>query len=262
MFGNGYVQFVIGFASAVSVIAMTGNPYLKAVLQYAFQELIEKKRRSYITGTLDQIKPCHGVPSLVKSIDSAILILQIARSADQLIRNDPDIDEFFAQLNEVAINSNRIARQGFGNTKVLCIEGLSGSGKSTLVQGLTCFAGVTVVGPMATPNLERILDLFSGSPEPVLTALCFALNYCTAHRIISETAAVSGSGKALGQQQGERLVVVDQFYHSVCARTVCANVGCDVDLKSLPASAFEWPLDLPTPSLVRTFELCILCTER
>ena len=81
MFGNGYMHFVIGFASAVSVIAMTGNPYLKAVLQYAFRELIEKKRRNYITGTLDQIKPCHGVPSLVKSIETAILILQIARSA-------------------------------------------------------------------------------------------------------------------------------------------------------------------------------------
>ena len=146
---------------------------------------------------------------------------------------------------------------------MLCIEGLSGSGKSTLVQGLTALTGVTVVGPMATPKLERILDLFRGSPEPVLTALCFALNYCTAHRIVSETEiAVSCSGKAVGQQQGERLVVVDQFYHSVCARTVCANVGCDVDLKSLPASAFEWPLDLPTPSLVSAFEHCAMSNDQ
>jgi hypothetical protein len=216
--------------------------------------------RTAIYETLSSVISPHGVPSMVRSLDTALLILRIARSADSRLSRSPDIEELFSQLNDVAVNCSRIAREGFGSSKVLCIEGLSGSGKSTLVKGLIARGGAVVVGPMATPNLERILDLFCESPEPVQTALCFALNYCTAHRIISETAAVSGSGKALGQQQGERLVVVDQFYHSVCARTVCANVGCDVDLKSLPASAFEWPLDLPTPSLVSVCERCALYT--
>jgi hypothetical protein len=213
--------------------------------------------RTAIYETLSSVISPHGVPSMVRSLDTALLILRIARTADSRLSRSRDIEEFFLQLNDVAVNCTRIAREGFGSSKVLCIEGLSGSGKSTLVQGLIARGGAVVVGPMATPKLERILDLFCASPEPVQTALCFALNYCTAHRIVSETAtagsADNGDAKGLGQQQGERLVVVDQFYHSVCARTVCANVGCDVDLKSLPASAFEWPLDLPTPSLVSAF---------
>ena len=203
--------------------------------------------RDVIYKSLSSVVSPHGVPSMTKSFETAVLILRIARSADVQLANCSEMDEFFELLKEVAINSGRISRQGFGSLKVLCIEGLSGSGKSTVVDGLVKRAGAILVGPMPPAKLKKVTDLFAGSPEPVLTALRFALNYCTAYRIISDVAAAAPTS---GQSSDNRLVVVNKFYHSVCARTVCTNVKNDVDLKSLPASAFEWPLDLPTPSLV------------
>ena len=203
--------------------------------------------RDVIYKSLSSVVSPHGVPSMIKSFETAVLVLRIARSADVQLSNCPEMDEFFELLKEVAINSGRISRQGFGSLKVLCIEGLSGSGKSTVVDGLVKRAGAVLVGPMPSARLKKVTDLFIGSPEPVLTALRFALNYCTAYRIMTDVAATESTA---GQASGQRLVVVNKFYHSVCARTVCTNVNNDVDLKSLPASAFEWPLDLPTPSLV------------
>ena len=202
-----------------------------------------------ICNSLSSIISPHGVPSMVKSLEACLLILRIAQSADPRLNYNRDINQFFNILTDVARSNSRMSRQGFQGLKVLCIEGLPGSGKSTLVEGLVSRAGAIVIGPMVSPSVATIRSMFSGSPEPVQTALSFALNYCTAHRIITEVAAAPDAARG----HGDRLVVVDEFYHSVCARTVCTNVNSDVDLKSLPASAFEWPLDLPTPSLVIHF---------
>ena len=201
--------------------------------------------KEVIYRALSSIGSPYGVPSMVKSLDTALLILRIARSADPTLTFNPVINEFFQMMNEVAINSARISRQGFGDLKVLCIEGLLGSGKSSLVRGLVTRAGAAVVESFDSSLLLQIRELFSQSPEPVSTALEYALNYCTAYRIVTATATATASNG------GKQLVIVDEFYHSICARTVCMNVGSEVDLKSLPASAFEWPLDLPTPTLVK-----------
>ena len=42
------------------------------------------------------------------------------------------------------------------------------------------------------------------------------------------------------------------YSYSALRYIVCADVSAGRDLKSLPFSAFEWPLDLPIPHLVRT----------
>ena len=190
---------------------------------------------------------------MVKSLDSAIMILTIARSADPSLSSSAAVNTFFELLHEVALSSVRIARQGLGDVKVLCIEGLSGSGKSTLVQGLVSRAGAIVIEALDASVLLELRQLFSQSPEPVTTALDFALNYITAYRITTSIATATATTTTIYTNTlntNRPLIIVDSFYHSVCARTVCANVGSDVDLKSLSASAFEWPLDLPTPTLV------------
>jgi hypothetical protein len=233
-----YPNLLIFAASAVSDILTYTNSI--------FGTPSRKCNKEVIFSALRDIKSSYAVPSMVRSIDSAILILEIARQADQQLSSNTDVDKFFELLSDVARSNNRVSRQGFQGLKVLCIEGLPGSGKSTLVEGLVSRAGAVLIGPMFSPSAATIRSIFSGSPEPVQTALSFALNYCTAHRIITEVAAAPDATRG----RGDRLVVVDEFYHSVCARTVCTNVSSDVDLKSLPASAFEWPLDLPTPSLV------------
>ena len=248
MFYNRSAGIFLGLASAIYFVAMSDHPLLKSFILQLPSFIRERRgKERTVVNILTDIRSFHGVPSLVRSIECAILILQMARLENAQLVGGQEIDEFFELLNEVAINSGRISRQGFGSLKVLCIEGLSGSGKSTVVDGLVKRAGAILVGPMPPAKLKKVTDLFSGSPEPVLTALRFALNYCTAYRIISDVAAAAPTA---GKSSDNRLVVVNKFYHSVCARTVCTNVKNDVDLKSLPASAFEWPLDLPTPSLV------------
>lgn len=216
--------------------------------------------KDVIHKALGTIVSPHGVPSMVKTLDAAMLILRIARSADPTLSSSQAIDDFFMFMNEVAVNSSRISRQGFGDVKVLCIEGLSCSGKSTLVQGLVTRAGAIVIEPLESSTLVHIRLLFSNSPEPVTTALEYALNYCTAYRI-TKTAEAAAEAET-HTPPNKRLIIVDEFYHRTCSHTVCTNVGSEVDPRSLPASAFEWPLDLPTPSLVSLpytpFLLCLL----
>ena len=243
-----YPNLLIFAASTVSDILTYTNSI--------FGKSSRKDDKEIIHSALRDIKSSYAVPSMVRSIDSAILILEIARQADQQLLRNTDVDQFFNMLTDVARGNNRISKQGFQGLKVLCIEGLPGSGKSTLVEGLVLRAGAIVIGPLVSPSVATIRNIFSESPEPVQTALSFALNYCTAHRIITEVAAAPDAARG----HGDRLVVVDEFYHSVCARTVCTNVNSGVDLKSLPASAFEWPLDLPTPSLVSNDSTPIICS--
>ena len=256
MFYNRTAGIFLGLASAIYFVATSDHPRVKFLLLQLPSFLREMKgRERTVVNVLTDIRSFHGVPSLIRSIDCAILILQMARLENAQLVGSLEMDEFFELLNEVAINSGRISRQGFGSLKVLCIEGLSGSGKSTVVDGLVKRAGAILVGPMPSARLKKVTDLFIGSPEPVLTALRFALNYCTAYRIMTDVVAIEPTA---GHASGNRLVVVNKFYHSVCARTVCTNVKNDVDLKSLPASAFEWPLDLPTPSLVSCYFMTLI----
>ena len=222
--------------------------YAKTVLLHDASAAQIKREENIINDALISIPSIHGVPSIIKSLECAIFILSMARSADKLLTNNSNLDDFISLLNEIAVNSNS-TREKLKGLNILCIEGQPCSGKSTLVLGLVMKAGAIVVESFDSSLLSQIRALFSQSPEPVSTALEYALTYCTAYRIVTATAGVTAHN---GSKQ---LVIVDEFYHSICARTVCTNVGSEVDLKSLPASAFEWPLDLPTPTLVisRTF---------
>ena len=240
-------------SDTTSSIMIVWNEYLlyaRTVFSLDASLLKTKSEQSIINDALVSIPTLHGVPSIIKSIDCAILILSIARLADGSLANNVILDDFFSLMNEIAVNisSTRDKLQGLN---ILCIEGQSCSGKSTLVLGLVMKAGAVVVESFDSSLLSQIRILFSKSPEPVMTALEYALNYCTAYRIVTTAAAAAATTSSSSRNASKQLVIVDEFYHSVCARTVCTNVGSEVDLKCLPASAFEWPLDLPTPTLVK-----------
>jgi hypothetical protein len=151
----------------------------KKVLQT--KEKITFDVKSSIYTALSSIISSHSVPSLVKSLDSALLILRIARTVDQRL-STPEINEFYEYLNEVEENGSHI-RQGFVGLKVLCIEGLEGSGKSTLIEGLVSRTGAITT---ETLNLVEVQKQFNDAevPEMVATALAFALNYCCAYQIV------------------------------------------------------------------------------
>jgi hypothetical protein len=130
----------------------------------------------------------HGVPSLPKTLDSAIIFLKLAHLVDKRLQNNPKIDNFFEYLAIMEQDAVRISKQGFGNIKVLVVEGLLSSGKSTLINGLKAVTQATVVEGIPGDILE-IKYLFNAAnvPEAVMSALDHVINYCIAHKIIAES---------------------------------------------------------------------------
>ena len=121
------------------------------------------------------------------------------------------------------------------------IEGLQSSGKTTLINRLKVITRGTAITSLSD-NLVEIRYIFSSLdvPESVLSALDHTFNYFMAHRIVKH---------CINQPIGH-LVILEQYYHAICARTVCSNLPTDTDFKALDSSAFEWPIDLPIPHLV------------
>jgi thymidylate kinase len=178
---------------------------------------------------------------MLKTLDAAVQTLKLARMMDATLQHNPKIDDFFLQLETVERDCFRFARQGFGHVKVLVIEGLSGSGKSTLANRLKVITRGTALTEVPI-ELVGVRHLFSsaGVPEAVIAALEHTFHYIIAHRLIHQSAT----------QPADHLVILEQLYHATCAQAVCANVTSDIELSTLPRSAFEWPIDLPVPHLV------------
>lgn len=147
------------------------------------------RQRDILYSTIIPTSSPHGVPSLIKTLDAAILFLKMARAIDKRLQNSSKIEEFFDYLYTIEQENARTARIGFGNLKVLVIEGLMSSGKSTLINGLKTITRASVITAVPALLLE-IKYLFNSAdvPETVLTALDCVINYCVAHRITSEAA--------------------------------------------------------------------------
>jgi thymidylate kinase len=167
-----------------------------------------------------------------------------------LLARSGKLDNFFGLLSEIERNVCRLSRIGFQDMKVLCIEGLPGSGKTTLVKDLvdSVAPGVKFVEAMLPQEVQDVRHVFGYASSTVATAMAFVVNYCVAYQIIRVAEANTSSSSSSSARE-PTIVVVDQYYHAACARTVCSRVE-EGDLRSLPASAFEWPLDLPPPTLV------------
>lgn len=151
--------------------------------------LLQQHHRDIVYKSLSAIEAPFNVPSLVKSFDSALLILRLARTVD-LRLSTSEINDFFEYLKEVEMNSTLI-RRGFGGLKVLSIEGLEGSGKSTLIEGLVAKTGAITMEYWKDTSTEVQQQFFLAEvPEVVATALAFVLNYCTAYQIITETGQI------------------------------------------------------------------------
>lgn len=146
----------------------------------------------------------HGVPSLLKTLDAAVLFLKIARSIDTRLQNIPEIDDFFDYLMQVEQDMVRIAKQGFGSLKVLIIEGLLSSGKSTLINGLKSITRASTIEGVPA-NLLEVKYLFNSAevPEAVITALDCVINYCIAHKVIFD---------AQSKPEGRCIVISNLFF--------------------------------------------------
>jgi thymidylate kinase len=203
---------------------------------------------------LNHVSPAHGVPAYPKTLETCMMVLRIARNTDPLLANSPRLDAFFEYLAEVERNTWRLSRGGFQDVKVLCVEGLPGSGKSTLAHDLaesasTSSLGVRFVVATLPAEVTDVRQMFRNSSAAAAAALDFALNYCIAYGVVKGAEAHTSSSSSSSSRE-QIVVVVDEFYHAACARAVTSRAPADSDLRALPASAFEWPIDLPIPNLV------------
>ena len=172
----------------------------------------------------NNLPPSHGIPSLTKTLEAAVLVLKLARHTDPALLRNPKVDVFFEYLAEVERNVSNLSRIGFQGLKVLCVEGLSGSGKTTLVRDLinSASSGVTFVEATIPREVSEVRPVFGNCSPPATAALAFAINYCIAYQIIKNNAeSTTGTPSSSSSSSSKRqvIVVIDQFYHAVCAQT-------------------------------------------
>lgn len=199
-------------------------------------EQVQVWPESLTAALLNVFSQNNGFGFVFKTLDSAALVLRLARALDSKLQTSV-LDPFYAKLALIE-RAGMKGWQDFNGTKVLVIEGLAGSGKSTLIQGLLGKRGGSPnQAPVATfteePEVLQAKHAFSRMPEPVVKAFEYASNYFTAFSI---------------RQCEHKVAIVERFYHAICAHTLCDEALGDLD--SMPSSAFAWPIDLPVPDLV------------
>jgi thymidylate kinase len=178
----------------------------------------------------------HSVPSLLKSLNNAIDILNMAQKVYSNL-NTPEMDNLFRCLAALKSNGN-LHRKAliFLDIKVVCIEGLEGSGKSTLIDSLVAETGAITIDSLKGISADVQQQFAAESvPEIVTAALALALNYYTIYQIITRSAQIG--------VEGNKLFIIEEFNHSQIAHYISKNGP--TDLKEVSPKAFEWPSNLP-----------------
>jgi thymidylate kinase len=144
-----------------------------------------------------------------------------------------EVLEFLEQL--TLLEQRRLKRDSFGNTTVIVFEGLQNSGKSSVMDSLTSGNhGKACSFPTKALPVKEILSSHS---QPVLMAFLYICNYFTAAEVMDSA-------------KDSTVVYLSDYFHYANVTSTCNMPLNEQDLQLLPSSAFEWPLDLPSPSLV------------
>lgn len=203
----------------------------------------EHNLRKKIMQTLEH--SAHGVPGQFKTLESVVLVLRMARtlfgSENISLNLQSALDTFYSSLDELERKTLQRSNyfdidKVYQTTQIVVVEGLSASGKSTVVDGLVARGAKRMDLLSHYEDLAAIRGYFMNiMPDLVVRAFEFACIYFLAQFCI---------------ESGERVVVIERFYHSICAQNVCLNAVGEGDIKALPLTAFEWPIDLQIPTLV------------
>lgn len=159
------------------------------------------------------------------------MLLRIAIANDPILSNNSTLNVYLQEIDILLRKSYR--RDSFASKIVICFEGLPLSGKSSCAIALTSRThGAHIEFPDKLNNIRQIL---SSQPTAILSAFEHSVNYFMADAILTSP---------------ESIVFTSDYYHSTMASCTCAMLLKEEDLNTLPCSAFEWPLDLPMPTLV------------
>lgn len=230
------------FGSLVEPLWATLRHYLSESQRF-FQNRLEASSLRGPFKSLSDACP-YGVPYQYKNLDSAAMVLFIARAHEpRLSCGNETARKFYSQLNDLMLffleyNKNKSARDNvFDDRKVIVLEGFSGSGKTSLSCGMASKFDKTSELRMHSFHAE-IRQVFESMPVAVSQAFDFVICYFMARDII-ERQAPGG------------IVVAERYYHYVCARASCLDK--QKDPRTLPEPGYYWPCDLPKPHLVSRF---------
>lgn len=172
-----------------------------------------------------------------KSFETAAYVLRLAREQKGARLQEEDAKHFYDLLDK--LEKSTFLRDGFEDTRVLVVEGLSGAGKTTLLHNLESKGDVEALDlPIMRYPAEVLAaeKVFEEMPWVIKSAFGFAKLYIMAW-VISNSAM--------------NVVMVENYYHSVFAHCLVSHGYTTDELRAdLNGSLFEWPLDLPQPTLI------------
>lgn len=230
-----------GAAAALSFIAIPlGFASLSSLWAEKRSDHDEKSERKDVDDAIASIGSSHQVNYLYKTLEAAAMILKLGKRHVYSNMSKENADAFYSYLDELERKCVNRVNDDESDVKVIVIEGLPKSGVSTLANNLVKLTQA-VRGSSVLSDLAMFEEVMSKMPPALAYAFQCVCNYAKA--IESESVAASSGG---------RCVVVERMYHSSCALTVCAESSPEIDIASLPKSAYRWPVDLPQPSLVLT----------
>ena len=195
----------------------------------SFSSLFPTSNTQTIMHTIHSFAP-HQIKFSYKSLETLSLLLRMVASMDKRLQT-PEIFEFLQEL--TMLEQKRYRRESFGLTTVVVFEGLPLSGKSTMATQLAeRVHGKYLKFPSKTAKVRDILTSHSHLMSMIFQHIS---HYFMAEEII---------------ESKERIVFLTDFYHHTNVAATCAMPMTEEGLANIPSSAFEWPLDLPSPSLV------------
>ena len=195
----------------------------------SFTSLFHISNMQTMMHTIHSFAP-HNIQYSYKSLETLSILLRMLVSVDKRLQT-PAIYEFLVELS--LLEQKRYRRESFGLTTVIVFEGLPMSGKSTAATQLAeRVQGKYFKFPSKTAKVRDILMNHSHLVSMIFQHLS---HYFMAEEII---------------ESKERIVFLTDFYHHTNVSATCAMPLTEESLANIPSSAFEWPLDLPSPSLV------------
>jgi hypothetical protein len=224
---NNLTRVVMSSVGAPATDRVTNQPQRAP----AKKEIVSMSQQEIEALYGDSLKYKYGY----RTLDSAALVLRIARIRDPRLRSEgTKLNEFYGLLSKAS--SYEFSTQSFAGKTVVAVEGLEGSGKSTVIEKIARFCpDLQTISRSSIFTSNHVFALFESMPEPVAKAFAFAVNYIIAYTIM---------------QSPHTAFMVENYQHAVCARNICEKVQCEAAIAALSVSAFEWPYELPLPVLV------------
>jgi thymidylate kinase len=174
------------------------------------------------------------------SLSQAAFVLRLALETNEkyLSKEDPKIQAFYKALDQLErchipyfINSR--------NKKVVVVEGLSSTGKTTLINNLMMKDNSVQLASLPRVYLDAH-DIFQDMHPVIVKAFEFVSLYFLA-KVVNDAEAT--------------VVLIEKFYHSrfvfsLSSYFTVEEIKEEMNSKEPPINLYEWPTDLPKPSLV------------